>query len=216
MSLLRLNKNNEEIVSFDKLNIGCGGRPLPGYINIDQDSIEQMRARYPETIFCDSLVIENQNIFNLPYSDESILEVNADGLLEHLSFKEEPIFLYEVKRVLKRGGIFKFSVPDFEKVCSMWLNARDDWKGFFSDDINDIKKNHWFGTYTYDYSNRWGYSIATFYGSQNGIGQFHKNCYSEGKILKMMEFLGFGDLVITKFLWKGNRDPMLSCSAVKK
>ena len=30
-----------------KLNIGCGGRPLLGYINIDQDSIDDMRKRYP-------------------------------------------------------------------------------------------------------------------------------------------------------------------------
>ena len=199
-----------------KLNIGCGGRPLHGYINIDQDSMEDMRKRYPEAVFDDSLIIENHDIFNMPYQDESIHEVNADGLLEHLSFKEEPRFLYEVKRVLQKGGVFKFSVPDFEKVCSIWLNAQDDWQGFFSDDIEDIQKKHWFGTYTYDYSNRWGYIVATFYGSQNGIGQFHKNCYSEGKILKMMHFLDFEEVTLKKFLWKGNRDPMISCTAIKR
>jgi predicted SAM-dependent methyltransferase len=199
-----------------KLNIGCGGRPLHGYINIDQDSIEDMRKRYPEAVFDDALIIENHDIFNMPYQDESVQEVNADGLLEHLSFKEESRFLYEVKRVLKKGGVFKFSVPDFEKVCSIWLNAKDDWQGFFSDDREDIQKNHWFGTYTYDYSNRWGYIIATFYGSQNGVGQFHKNCYSEGKIRKMMQFLGFEVVDIQQFLWKGNRDPMLGCTAIKK
>lgn len=198
-----------------KLNIGCGGRPLLGYINIDQDSIDDMRKRYPETVFDDSLIIENHDIFNLPYPDESISEINADGLLEHLSFKEESKFLYEIKRVLMKGGVFKFSVPDFEEVCSIWLNAKDDWQGFYSDDIADIKENHWFGTYTYDYKNRWGYIVATYYGSQNGIGQYHKNCYSEGKILKMMKFLGFQDITIHKFLWKGDRDPMISCRAVK-
>ena len=31
-----------------KLNIGCGGNPLKDYINIDQDSLEQIRKRYPE------------------------------------------------------------------------------------------------------------------------------------------------------------------------
>ena len=198
-----------------RLNIGCGGRPLPGYINVDQDSIEEMRVRYPNSHFDDSLVIENHDIFNLPYADGTVSEVNADGLLEHLTFKEEPRFLYEVRRVLKKGGAFKFSVPDFEQACSIWLNAKDDWQGFFSDDVEDIKKNHWFGTYTYEYANRWGYIIATFYGSQNGVGQFHKNCYSEGKILKMMDFLGYRDVLIEKFLWKGDRDPMLGCTAIK-
>ena len=56
-------------------------------------------------------------------------------VLEHLNFKQEPKFLYEVKRVLQKGGIFKFRVPDFEEVCSIWLNSKDDWQGFFSDDI---------------------------------------------------------------------------------
>ena len=30
-----------------RLNLGCGGRPLRGYINIDQDTSEEMRKRYP-------------------------------------------------------------------------------------------------------------------------------------------------------------------------
>jgi len=201
-------------VSVDKLtrlNIGCGGRPLKGYINVDQDSIEDMRKRYLNTQFDDELIIKNYNIFDLPYQDATVDELRADGLLEHLSFKEEPKFLYEVSRVLRAGGFFEFSVPDFEEACLIWLKAKDDWKGFFSDDIEDINNQHWFGTYTYDYLNRWGYIVATFYGSQNGEGQHHKNCYSEGKIKKMMTFLGFELLTLEKFLWKGDRDPMLRC-----
>ena len=89
-------------VSVDKLtrlNIGCGGRPLKGYINVDQDSIEDMRKRYLNTQFDDELIIKNYNIFDLPYQDATVDELRADGLLEHLSFKEEPKFLYEVSRV---------------------------------------------------------------------------------------------------------------------
>ena len=108
------------------------------------------------------------------------------------------------------------STVDFEKTVKQWLDAEDDWKDFYKDDDQSIHDQHWFGTYTYDYENRWGYIIATFYGSQNGIGQYHKNCYSEGKILKMMKFLGFQDITIHKFLWKGDRDPMISCTAVKR
>jgi predicted SAM-dependent methyltransferase len=202
-------------MSSIKLNIGCGGRPLPDYINIDQDSIDIMRQRYPKIQFDDSLIIKNYDIFNLPFHDSTVDEINADGLLEHLSFKEEPKFLYEARRVLKSGGQFRFSVPNFERVCELWLGATDDWQGFFSDEKQDIEKNHWFGTYTYDYTNRWGYIIATFYGSQNGTGQFHKNCYSEKKILNMMRILNFRDVRIENFHWKGDRDPMLRCTAIK-
>ncbi len=198
-----------------KLNVGCGGRPLHGYINVDQDSIEEMRRRYPNSEFSDDVIIKDHNIFNLPYKGGTVDEVRADGLLEHLAFKDEPKFLYEVKRVLKKGGHFEFSVPDFEEACSTWLKAKDDWQGFYSDDADEIKRNHWFGTYTYDYKNRWGYIIATFYGSQNGVGQFHKNCYSYGKIRKMMNFLGFEIIMLEKFLWKGDRDSMIRCVCQK-
>ena len=46
-------------------------------------------------------------------------------------------------------------------------------------DENAIQNQFWFGTYTYKPKNRWGYLAATFYGSQNGKGQYHKNCYSK-------------------------------------
>lgn len=198
-----------------KINIGCGGRPLVDYINIDQDSLNDIRLRYPNKVFEDSIVIENHNIFNLPYSDNSIDEVRADGLLEHLSFKDEPRLLYEIKRILKKDGIFEFSVPDFEEVCRIWLSLEDDWKDFFSDSEEDIKNSHWFGTYTYEYKNRWGYIIATIYGSQNGEGQYHRNCYSKKKIQKMMAFLGFNIIKLESFLWKSDRDPMIRCVVEK-
>ena len=31
--------------SLLRLNLGCGGRPLRDYINIDMNSLEEMRAR---------------------------------------------------------------------------------------------------------------------------------------------------------------------------
>ena len=54
------------------------------------------------------------DIFDLPYDDGSVDEVIADGFVEHLSFLEESKFFYEMKRVLKPGGILNFSVPNFE------------------------------------------------------------------------------------------------------
>jgi len=199
-----------------RINIGCGGRPLEGFINIDQDSLPQLRDRYPEREFSDDLVIQNWDIFSLPITDGEVEEVRADGLLEHLSFKEEPAFLYEVHRVMQKGGVFTLSVPDFEETCKAWLSAKDDWQDFYDDSEKAIINQHWFGTYSYGYESRWGYIMATFYGSQNGTGQYHKNGYSEGKIRKMLNKVGFDVEYVEKFRWKGNRDYMLRAIAVKK
>ena len=198
-----------------RINVGCGGRPLPGYINIDQDSLEVLRERYPGQKFPDDLVLVDHNIFSLPYETNSVDEVLADALLEHLSFKEEAPFLYEMHRVLKPGGAFIVSVPDFEAACREWLAAEDDWKDFYQDSEEPISKNHWFGTHSYCYQNRWGYIMATFYGSQNGHGQFHKNGYSEAKLRAMLVRVGFDIKTIEKFRWKGDRDHMLRVIAEK-
>ena len=89
------------------------------------------------------------NILELPYEDGTVDEIRAEAILEHLSFKEESLFFAEVKRVLKKGGILNFSVPDFEVLITKWIVAKDDWKDFFRDDDEAIKQEHWFGQYSY-------------------------------------------------------------------
>ena len=61
-----------------KLNIGCGGRPLPGYINIDSDNLLTLQARYPNQTFSSDLEIVNYDIMNLPFDENTVDEVRAD------------------------------------------------------------------------------------------------------------------------------------------
>jgi len=199
-----------------RLNLGCGGRPLSGYINIDMDTLEEMRVRYPNQNFDDDLIIQQYNLFDLPYEDAVVDEVRADGLIEHLPFIDEPRFFNEVVRVLRSGGELNLSTVDFEKTVKQWLVAEDDWKDFYKNDDKSIHEEHWFGTYTYEPNNRWGYLAATIFGSQNGEGQFHTNCYTDKKLRAICERLGLQVVSIEKFQWKGNRDHMLRLTAVKE
>lgn len=198
-----------------KLNIGCGGRPLKEYINIDQDSLDEMKKRYPNQQFDDDLEIYNYDIFNLPFADNSVDAIKADGFIEHLSFNEEKNFFLEVKRVLSQNGLFEFSTPDFEDAIKKWLLAKDDWKDFYRSDDEAINQQHWFGNYSYSTENRWGYLMAMIFGSQNGEGQYHKNAYTEGKIRSMMHYLGFEIIELSRFAWKNDRDLMLKVVARK-
>ncbi len=199
-----------------KVNLGCGGRPLSGYINVDMDSIEVLKARYPFQEFPEGVQVFNYDIFNLPFEGASVDEVRADSLVEHMSFAEEPKFFYEIKRVLRPGGIFQFSTPDFEEAVKLWLAAKDDWKEFYRNDPQAIASQHWFGQYSYATDNRWGYLMAMIFGNQNGAGQFHRNCYTVPKIRAVLRQLDFEEIEISQFLWKGDRDRMLLVRARKK
>jgi predicted SAM-dependent methyltransferase len=199
-----------------RLNLGCASRILPGYINIDIDTIEEMKARYPNIKISDDAEIFQYDIFNLPYKDETVDEMRSESMLEHLSFLDEKRFFYEAKRVLRPGGSLIFSVPDFEKMVKLWLKAEDNWKDFYRNDDEAILEQHWFGQYSYAMDNRWGYLTASLFGPQNSEGQFHKNCYTENKIRKMIDFIGFDIVELSFFRWKGDRDHMIKVVAVKR
>ncbi|MFC1764321.1 methyltransferase domain-containing protein [Planctomycetota bacterium] len=205
-------QQNDEI----KINMGCASRPLPSYVNVDLDTLEQLKARYPNVEFAEDAEVFQYDIFDLPFSADTVSEVRADSLLEHLSYLEERKLFLEVQRVLKPGGVFAFSVPDFEDTVKLWLKATDDWKDFFRDDPEAIANQHWFGQYSYSTESRWGYLTASIFGPQNSPGQFHKNCYTEGKIRAIMDHLDFQVQELSRFMWKGDRNLMLQVKAAKK
>lgn len=95
-----------------KLNLGCGKRALKGYVNIDvkpfDDKVIAMDAR------------------NLEFEDESVDEIFASCILEHLSYYEIQETVWEWWRVLKFGGILKIVVPDFEEIARAYLNKEID------------------------------------------------------------------------------------------
>jgi SAM-dependent methyltransferase len=49
----------------------------------------------------------------LPFADSSIAKVQAQDVLEHLPLDKMPFVLDEIYRVLKPGGVFRLSVPDY-------------------------------------------------------------------------------------------------------
>ena len=83
-----------------KLNLGSGGKPLEGYINVDRNP----RAPGVNKVW-------DLDVLPWPFEDGSADEVVMDQCLEHLS--DHNAAMREVHRVLKPGGSAKISVPHF-------------------------------------------------------------------------------------------------------
>lgn len=58
------------------------------------------------------------------FSDNSVSEIYASHVLEHLSFRVElPKALSEAHRVLMPGGLYRISVPDLEILSRLFLDS---------------------------------------------------------------------------------------------
>jgi len=57
------------------------------------------------------------------FADGTVDEVYASHVLEHLGYREKlPRALAEFRRILRKGGTLRVSVPDFEVLCRLFLD----------------------------------------------------------------------------------------------
>lgn len=170
-----------------RLHIGCGTNPLRGWVNIDRV------ARAPG-------VTIDLDVTNLPYTDGSVDAVLAEHVFEHFSFAEEAQAWREMARVLRPGGTLVLEVPDFEWVCTTFLEANDDWRTFYVVGAAD----HYAGCGR-ALDQRWGILQTMFFGNQNGAGQFHRSAYTEGKLRAIAADLGFQGVAVRRLFNKGGQ-----------
>jgi predicted SAM-dependent methyltransferase len=96
----------------NRLNLGCGPNPKPGWINIDlYDSHADLRLDLRE---------------KWPFADASVSHVYSEHVFEHFELHEEVAhFLSEARRVLQLGGLFDVGVPDTEWPLRAYGNPGD-------------------------------------------------------------------------------------------
>ena len=100
------------------LEIGAGPGEVSGYLahlgtkslgtDISERMIENARKYFPQVQF------EVQDFFRLSYEDDTFFEVVGFYAIVNLMPEEVRLVLAEVKRVLKRNGIFLFSFHIYE------------------------------------------------------------------------------------------------------
>lgn len=89
-----------------KLNLGCGNKNIPGYINVD---LVDERNKVKPDVICDIRDLKEH------FDDGVADEVMAIHVLEHFYAWEVHNILLEWKRVLKPGGKIIIEVPDIMK-----------------------------------------------------------------------------------------------------
>jgi predicted SAM-dependent methyltransferase len=131
-----------------RLNVGCGSKLKPGWINIDVDGDAEFNLDVRR---------------DLPFADASVSIVYSEHFFEHLEyFSEAQNFLREALRVLRPGGLFSVAVPDASLVLKSYVNGdykflrtltpyRPDWSDTPMHHVNHAFRQRTEHKYSYDF-----------------------------------------------------------------
>lgn len=95
-----------------KLNIGCGTDYKKGWINIDNNSDNNIKK----------LDINWDLRKPLPIDDGTIDFIFNEHFIEHLSVEEARVALKEFKRILKNDGVMRIAMPNLEDAVANYLD----------------------------------------------------------------------------------------------
>ena len=90
-----------------KINLGCGWR------NFGSDWIHIDGGNYPH--------LDSKDIVNLPYDNNSIDLIYASHVLEYFDRVEAVDVLNKWYSKLKKGGILRLAVPNFEVIAKLYI-----------------------------------------------------------------------------------------------
>lgn len=138
-----------------KLEIGCGQRPTPGYIHNDVNSFPGVD------------IVGNP--WEIALEDESLDEVLALGVIEHLTYAQVELSFANVHRLLKTGGSFYFDVPDLPSWCRYAVDH-------FEGRPTPFPIEH---------------IISTLYGWQRWPGDEHKSGWYDARLTDTLRRAGF-------------------------
>lgn len=148
-----------------QVNLGCGTNIADGFINVDNFELSSEKS-----------FIKANIIDGLPFENESVDYIICDQVIEHIAMKDIPTVLYNIRRVLKKGGKAIIIVPDFEGAVRQWLDAR-------LNESFDPVQYQWFS--------------EVVYGNQNHDGEFHKAPMSPSYLHYLLNMSGLSKNTIS-------------------
>lgn len=144
-----------------RLNIGCGDKILPGYINVD---VVQARAGKTPDVIAD---VRDLSVFDTGYADE----VMAIHVVEHFWRWEVENVVSEWIRVLKPGGLLVLECPNLLSACEALL--ADPYRAAQSDQAGQRSMWVFYGDPQWKdplMVHRWGYTPDSLKEMLQGLG----------------------------------------------
>ncbi len=138
-----------------RLNAGSGSDKKKGYLNFDKYN---------------SKADANWDIFDIPMNDDSVAQVFAYEVVEHLPTTKVLDAFKEIHRVLKPGGNIVLVVPDLIDTIENFIKKPND-----------------------------EFSLARIYGSQTHEGQYHKTGFTDKRLFTLLALAGFKKISMAYF-----------------
>lgn len=143
-----------------KLNLGSGNTKIDGFISVDlYDEEADVRA----------------DICELPYSDNSVDEIVAYQVIEHVPYNRSEAMFAEMYRVLKPGGTAIVETPDIDVVCRKILE-----EGLL---------DKWIYNLVGEYYRPW--DKERYADWEHNAASIHRNPWNLGRLEKICKPLGF-------------------------
>jgi predicted SAM-dependent methyltransferase len=163
-----------------KLHVGCGPKPLAGWVNTD------IRPVTPDTIQLDATK-------PLPFESKSFDRVYTEHFIEHLDHIEGLRFLRECHRILVSGGRIRLATPDITFLFKLYLNPTSETMRYCAWATESFIRKTLYVSPTY--------VINNFF---KNFG--HKFIYDKPLLHSVLVEAGFTDIVLDAAIGKSN-DP---------
>ena len=133
----------------NKLDIGCGARPMTGK-DWDCMDVRKEIPMFDHSVFYPNIVADV--LEGIPREDGYYDEIKLSSMLEHFNKKEVHKVMSECTRVLSPGGKIWISVPDMGLIADRLFNANSD------REVNHLI-NLVYGEHDYEENaHKWGYT----------------------------------------------------------
>lgn len=153
-----------------KLHLGCWHRNIPGFINVDLCDMPHIHYKSS---------IDDLSMFD----DESAELIYSSHSFEYFDRVQAVSVLKEWRRVLKKGGILRLAVPDFDKLIEVY---------HLSGDLNKIL-GPLYGRMVIQ-------TQSTYSNGGGGLIMYHKTTYTFSSLREMLESEGFGN--VRRYDWR--------------